>query len=137
MILILSRMTLLKRGWRFQNSPEGNRRDFVMRFFKKTSQIYFWGCYSNYLMADTVVVAVVNEAETAAAAVVETGTVVVVVEVVEVSVVTSWLLESPAMMANHSDFKKKEKHKLQIIKIWRKFLGLLRDSFIYDCSHLT
>ena len=54
-------------------------------------------------MADTVVVAVVNEAETAAAAVVETGTVVVVVEVVEVSVVTSWLLESPAMMANHSD----------------------------------
>ena len=82
-------------------------------------------------------VAVVNEAETAAAAVVEAGTVVVVVEVVEVSVVTSWLLESPAMMANHSDFKKKEKHKLQIIKIWRKFLGLLRDSFIYDCSHLT
>ena len=65
-------------------------------------------------------VAVVNEAETAAAAVVETGTVVVVVEVVEVSVVTSWLLESPAMMANHSDFKKKEKHKLQIIKIWAK-----------------
>ena len=88
-------------------------------------------------MADTVVVAVVNEAETAAAAVVETGTVVVVVEVVEVSVVTSWLLESPAMMANHSDFKKKEKHKLQIIKIWGKIFGLLRDSFIYDCSHLT
>ena len=88
-------------------------------------------------MADTVVVAVVNEAETAAAAVVETGTVVVVVEVVEVSVVTSWLLESPAMMANHSDFKKKEKYKLQIIKIWGKILGLLRDSFIYDCSHLT
>ena len=95
-----------------------------------------WRC-SSYLIADTVVVAVVNEAETAAAAVVEAGTVVVVVEVVEVSVVTSWLLESPAMMANHSDFKKKEKHKLQIIKIWGKIFGLLRDSFIYDCSHLT
>ena len=54
--------------------------------------------YYSYLIADTVVVAVVNEAEAAVVA-------AAVAEVVEVIVATkaSWLLVRPAMMANHSD----------------------------------
>ena len=54
--------------------------------------------YYSYLIADTVVVAVVNEAEAAVVA-------AAVAEVVEAIVATkaSWLLVRPAMMANHSD----------------------------------